>query len=376
MKMNNFPSGYGRTPRSVLMVGDRILHWTSWTIEHNGIYEAGSIHITAVAPYEKWSFWLQMTEMVVDVYVGFPIDPMHYDISDLTLLMSARIDNVNFDPAAATLTLSGRDLTSLFIDKKSDAKYVSKTASQIAEMVAGQFDVLSTSIQATTDLVGAYYDADQVHMQQQDSMWTLLTYLAQREGMQCFVLGRTLYFGQFGSPALGGAVANTPYAIQFEAPAADRPYARANVEKLSFSHDLTIAGDIAVRVRSYHGAKNACYSGNASTAKSNLAVQKSAKPVKTTQSYDFTFPGMTEAECKEKADKLLGEIGKHELKMEVTVPGDITTFPWTPVNVRGTGTLFDTDYQLAKISRSFDTRGFTMTMSCRTTPAQETVNLA
>jgi hypothetical protein len=54
----------------------------------------------------------------------------------------------------------------------------------------------------------------------------------------------------------------------------------------------------------------------------------------------------------------------------------VQVFPWTPVTVAGTGTAFDTTYQISRISRSFDVRGFQMNLSCRTMPAQNTVKLA
>lgn len=370
--INHIPaSGQGRTPRGILMVGGTAIDWTGWSIEHNGIYEAGTIRIDVPAPYAKWPWWTQMTEILVDVYAGFPSDPQNYGIADLTLLMTARIDELRLDPARSVLTLSGRDLTSLFTDNKSDAKYPNMTSSAIVAALAAKFPQLKANILPTAQLVGAYYDADQVQMQRQDSMWTLLTYLAQHEGLQCFVLGRTLYFGKFGA-----ALSDAPYAIQLQPPTPEGPYPAANAEKLSFSHDMTLSGDVTVRVRSYHGAQNASYSATAKSTKPNKAIEHGASVAQSAQAYDFTFPGLTQADCAARANKLLGDITHHEMKMEATVPGDVQVFPWTPVTVRGTGTPFDTTYQVSKISRTFDTRGFLMNLSCRTMPAQSTVKLA
>jgi hypothetical protein len=369
--INQIPTtGQGRTPRAILMIGGTLLNWTSWSIEHNGVFEAGTLHVTVPAPYAEWPWWTQQTEMVIDVYAGFPTDPENYAMSDLTLLMSARIDELKFDPAASVFTLSGRDLTALFIDTKSDAKYPNMTSSAIVAALAAKFPVLTTNITPTSLVVGNYYDVDHVQMQCQDSMWTLLTYLAQQEGFQCFVLGRTLYFGKFGS-----FISDAPYAIVVQAPTPESPYPKANVEKLSFSHDMTIAGDVSVRVRSHHGAINASYSATATSTKKAKAVEQSAKLTQDIKNFDFTFPGLTQAGCQDRAVKLMTDLGKHEMKMEVTVPGDVQVYPWTPVSVEGTGTSFDTTYQISTISRSFDARGFLMNISCRTTPAQTTVVL-
>lgn len=373
---SNPNNGQARTPRSILLNGAQPIDWTSWSIEHSGIYEAGTITITVPAPYADWPKWMQQTEVIIDVYAGFPRDPQHYTNADLTLLMSARIDNLKLDPATATLTLTGRDLTSLFTDRKTDGNFKNLTASQVITSLADQFPEVQKQIAATTTKVGVYYDEDKVQLQKQTTMWTLMTYLAQHEGKQCFVLGRTLYFGDFKNATLGKAISNQPYAIFFQPPTQDRPYPIANVEKLSFSHDMRLAGEVKVRVRSYHGAQNKVSTVTKSSPKTNQIVEQSAKPTQAPTVYDFTFPDLTDKACEEKAQQILNEISTHELKMDATAPGDTVLYPWTPVTVSGTNTIFDTTYQISKITRSFDTRGFTMTMSCRTEPSEKTVKLS
>jgi hypothetical protein len=365
----------GRTPRCILINGDSAIAWTSWTLEHTGIYEAGKVHIVVPATYAKWPWWTQQTEVIIDFYVGFPSDPDHFTKADLTLLMSARIDSLSLDPATGTITLTGRDLTALFTDKKIDANFRNLTASQVIENMVAQFPALKPQVSPTTSKIGTYYDADKVQLHRQVSMWTLMTYLAQREGMQCFVLGKTLYFGKFNSAAIGSATSGAPYVIGFDPPTRDRPYPVANVTKLSFSHNLSIAGGVTVRVRSYHGAQNRVSTGFAPATMPKQVVEKGAKPTQSKLSHDYIFPDLTDDQCQAKAKEILDQIGKHELKMDATAPGDLFLFPWTPVKVGGTGTLFDTTYSVVKISRSFDSRGYTMTMSCQTDPAAETVQL-
>ena len=91
--------------------------------------------------------------------------------------------------------------------------------------------------------------------------------------------------------------------------------------------------------------------------------------------YSYTFPGLTEADCKKKAYQLLASISLHEYRVEATMPGDTVTFPWTPLQVTGTGTPFDTTYQIARITRTFDTRGYLQTVDARTVPPGTTIEL-
>jgi len=98
--------------------------------------------------------------------------------------------------------------------------------------------------------------------------------------------------------------------------------------------------------------------------------------VQTAQRYDFVFPGLTQEQCQAKADQLLKQISLHEYKMEATVPGDLVTFPWTPIKATGTDTDFDTTYNIARINRSFSARGFIMSISARTAPTAQEVTLS
>lgn len=370
--INTIPtSGQARLPRALLMAGDTPIKWTAFSIDHNGIYEAGTISVTVAAEQFDWAWWMGQTEIVIDVYVGFVANPDDVSSADLPLLMTARIDDIALEPATSTITLTGRDLTSLFIDNKVKGDYRNLTASQIVALLAAKFPILSAEITPTTTFAGNYYAQDTSVVQHQNTMWTLMTYLAQQEGMQCFVLGRDLYFGKFGS-----TLSDAPYNIVYQAPNDEQDYPVINAERLKFSHDLTISGDVTVHVSSFHGAKNAAYHAKTHSTRMSKLLANSANVVQTAQEYHFSFPGLTLAQCQDKANLLLAQISRHEYKLDATVPGDTVTFPWTPLNVSGTGTPFDTTYQIAHISRTFDRRGFLQTISARTSPGPQEVKLS
>lgn len=371
--LNQLPlEGSLAAPRAILKVGSKEIEWDMWDAEHNGIYEAGTIRIEVPAAYDDWAWWTQQTEILVDVYVGFPKDPMNYSASDLTLLQTYRIDSIRPNWKTLCISLSGRDLTSLLTDQKIDVKYPNQTASQIATAIAQQVG-LTPNVQATTDLVGHYFTLDHVSLHHEKTMWTLLTYLAQHEGVQCFVLGRTLYFGQFNS-----ALSNEPYLIQCDPPLPFRPYTTSNATDLEFEHDLTLAQDVKVRVRSYHGNKNAVYTSIATANRTAKRVERDANLAQTIQTFDFIFNGLTQAQCDAKAQELLSQISKHELKMSARLPGETLIYPWTPILVQGTGTPFDTTYQAARVRRVCRAKPakFEVTVHGKTVTAQQTVELS
>jgi hypothetical protein len=373
--------GSSRAPRSILMIGDKMVKWTSWTIEHSGVHEAGTIHVTVAAPYEDWRWWIQQTETIIEVYAGVPPNTTFYTTADLTPLMTARIDDMSLDPATMTLTLTGRDLAALFIDKKISGDFKNQTSSQVVQKM---FDDISTTggvtgmsavIDPTDTLIGSFVSADVVQLQKQSTAWTLMTYLAQHETMQCFVLGKTLYFGNFTCGSLGNAISNEPYSIVFQPPTKDRPYAVANAQKLSLSRNMTLAGNVSLKVSSMHGQKNVKSKATATAANPNLTIGTGAQSVQKTQTTEYSFPNLSQAECAKKATQMLNEMTKHELKLEATVPGDTVLFPWTPVIVSGTGTLLDDTYQIAKVSRTFDSSGYRMTLSCQTGSSKKEVKI-
>lgn len=371
--LNTLPTaGTLAAPRSILMVGSKVIDWTHWEAGHNGIYEAGTIRVEIPAVFADWAWWTQQTEILIDVYVGFPKDPRNYSASDLTLLQTYRVDSVRLNAMTQGISLSGRDLTGLLTDRKVDLKFQNQTASQVATYLAGLVG-LTPNVQATKDLVGHFFTLDHVSLHRQQSIWTILTYLAQHEGLQCFVLGRTLYFGAFGS-----ALSNEPYLIQYTPPTAGASYPQSNATNLEFDHDLTLANDVSVRVRSYHGMKNAVYTSIATASKTTKRIERDATLAQGLQRYEFTFAGLTQAQCDAKAQQLLDQISKHEFKMEATLPGDSIIYPWTPIEVRGTGTPYDTTYQAARVLRRCwaSPPRFEVTVHGKTSTDAQTVTLA
>lgn len=358
------------SPRFILKVGDTIMDWCAWEFEHNGLNEAGVLHVRVPVTADKWAWWTQQTEIIVDAYIGYPADPHNYSAADLVHMMRARIDTLEFDLGHGLITMSGRDLTSLLIDVKSDAKYPNQTASQIAQQLAQQVG-LKAQVQPTTTLVGTYYSADHVLLQREETLWTLLTYLAQHEGVQCFVLGDTLYFGDYATLIGPGA-----YPIGVTAPGPNA-YPVANAESLVFSHDLTLAQDVAVTVRSYHGQKNARFQATA-TLQQKKTVAHGSIPITPTQTYTYIIPGLDLQGCQQKAQQYLQQITQHEYRVSATLPGGELFYPWTPIVVSGTGTPFDATYTVERIRRSFDpaSKRFECQFSAKTQPAQPSVSLS
>lgn len=353
--------------RSILKIGGATIDFLSWEASQSGIMEAGTFRATVTAPKDSWSWWAQQTEILVDVYAGIPPDPQAYSTDDLTQIFTARVDKLDLDVEMQRVTLSGRDMTSLLTDNKTTQKWPNLTSSQIAQNIAGLWGFQS-NIQATTGTVGHFYTQDHVKLAKAETYWDILTYLAQREGYQCFVLGRTLYFGNFGA-----AATLNPYLIKFDG---SGEYPVSNAIRIKFSHDLTLAQDIAVTVRSYHGGLGAVFKATATVDKPAKYIERDAALAQIIQHYDYTFPGLTQPECALKANTILHSLTEHELKMSAVLPFDAVLFPWVPVQVEGTKTRWDVTYTPQNIIRKFSKDSVSMTAECRTGIPSQTVTLS
>lgn len=352
--------------RAILKIGAKVLDFVEWETDHSGVMEAGAFRAEIAAPAADWPFWGQQTEVLVDVYAGTPPDPMAYSSDDLVLIFTARCDMIELHPEFQRVSLRGRDLSSLLIDNKTTEKWPNLTSSEIAAQIAEKWGFQS-NITATTAIVGHFYTADHVKLAKADTYWNVLTYLAQREGFQCFVLGRTLYFGNYA------ATNSEPYLIAFDG---SGQVPSANALGLRFSRDLTLAQDLSVTVRSYHGQRGAAFSATATASKTAKRIERDAQLAQALQHYDYTIPGLTQPECALRAQRILAELTRHELKMSARLPFDAAVYPWVPVQVTGTATPWDATYTPQRVTRRFSKDRVAMHIEARTGIPQQTVTLA
>ena len=354
-----------RHPRAILKLGDQILDFERVNIGHSGTYQAGTFSavIRSVPGSEvtQWGWWLQQDVIILDLYIGFPSDPQNYSASELTHIFVARIDQIHLNVATNTLNLEGRDLSAILIDKKTDGQFQNKTSSDVATQFASQAG-LDAKIQVTTANIGTYYDKDYLHLHHEETQWALLTYLARKEGVQCFVLGRTLYFGQYKNSI------QKNYLIQFYPAIDTHSFATCNAKKLEFEHDLTLSRDVIVTVRALNLKTGKAFTAIAKASSGKVQSSRSLTPIlpksaADPQSYVYTIHrAMSPQAAQDKALQLANEISKHEMRMTAELPGDDVLYPWVLVDVQGTNTLFDATYYPSEVTRTITPTEFSMTM--------------
>jgi hypothetical protein len=101
----------------------------------------------------------------------------------------------------------------------------------------------------------------------------------------------------------------------------------------------------------------------------------SALPFGQPQVYSYTIPGLTKQEALVKAQALLSEISKHEMRLEAHLPADNILTAQTLVTVQGTGTPFDQVYFPDSVIRSMDDGGYRMQLAAKNHSPETTVTL-
>jgi len=373
--INTLPvTGAVRNPRALIRVNGQSLPWIEWEVNNNGYYQADTFNVSlplyGLPPANDWAWFVSQTAFKVEILAGFPADPEQFGADELEVLIVGTADNMAVDPAQGTLGLSGRDLTSQFVDTKTSQKWPNQRASDIATALAKKHG-LTPKVTKTSKKVGTYYTQDHVHVQADQSEWDLLTYLAQKEGFSVFVKGTTLHFEPATAPG------SEPYVLEWVQPSGNDGAHHFNGLQLGLFRDLTLAKDIVVKVHSWSPLQMSGFTKTATashTAKTKLSGLP--QPVGSAQVYSYTIPGLTPEQALAKAQSLLKELSAHELRIEATLPADNLLSPRTMLQLKGTGTEFDQRYYVNQVLRHMNTDdGYLMQVSAKNHPTHSEVTL-
>lgn len=352
-----------RYPRGIIKIGGNVIpSWLAFEVDSNAFRESDTFHITLalsglVAPYD--ANWISsQTTMQVEVFAGVVDDPANWSITDLDSLIVGNVDSVEFDPVARTMTLSGRDLTSLLIDAKTAEKWLNQTASAIATTLARRHGLTPVIPQSTSGLAGGFYESDHAIPTQAQTEWDLLCWLAQQVGFICYVDGKNLYFGPPPDPSLA------PKFPVAWVPADSQGPNRANATSMNFARTLTVGKTITVTVRSWNQQQAKGFSVSYPSA--NGGKIKAGSATSPAQPYSYLIPNLTKDQAQKRAAAIYNEMIRNEMRLTLDMPAINDIVVMTQIPVTGTGTAWDQTYYPESIQRrmSFD-EGYRMTITAK-----------
>jgi phage protein D len=241
--------------------------------------------------------------------------------------------------------IEGRDLTAALIETRTQETFVNRTSSEIAQILAERHG-LTAQVTSTTTPVGRYYqnEHDRITLDQFSramTEWDLLVFLAQQEGFDVFVQGKTLHF----QPKSGsiGAISMTP----------------ADMTSLRLERSLTLAEDLEVTVKSWNTRQNNAFTQTARSSESGLQSGRR-------QQYVLVRPNLTSDQALKLAQQKLADGTRHERIISMSMPGELAISARSLMRLSDTGSEFDGVYYVDSIERHLHIdHGFTQHLRCK-----------
>lgn len=278
-----------------------------------------------------------------------------------------QVDQHQASPEEGTFTISGRDLGALMLDTPTAEAFQNQTSSQIVETIA-QRHGLTPKVTGTTTLADRFFTTDhtrETHAtgSRNTNEWDLLVRLAQQDGFDLFMTGRTLNYQPL--PKVG----DKPYLVRWQNRTAGNAVPLSNAIGLHLDRKLQLAKPVTVTVSSFHSKKGATVTATASTtgAKTGGVISGSVftQSAKKPQKYNFSFPNLTQAQAQARADVLLADITKHERSISWQEPANNLISPRNVVRVEGVGQGWDQSYFVETVTRHIDFGGFKMDIKAK-----------
>ena len=331
------PASKLRVPQlDVLLNGASLIGAISADVSSNSHYAADRFHVQIALEAGASSLWTQ-PDMLVEVRMGLD--------GSWSSLVTGAVDRLEIDPVRGLVDVEGRDLTAGLIEARTQETFANRTSSEIAMLLA-QRHGLSANVSATSTPVGRYYQSehDRITLDQfsrATTQWDLLVFLAQHEGFDVWVSSTTLNFQPQASAGTNVAVLTPRDCID-----------------LRLQRSLTLARDIQVVVKSWNTRQQAAFTQTARSPGQGGGSKA--------QQYVYVRPNLTPQDALQLAQRILGDLTRHERVVVATVPGDVTLTPRSLLQLAGTQTDFDQMYFVAEIERRLSVdRGFVQTIRAK-----------
>jgi hypothetical protein len=315
----------------------------SWTVTLGAYGSAGMVTATTAIlsqgdttlPTGLLALMQQQTQTTIDVYVGRVDDPTRWGTGDLTHVFSGLVDLTQWELETNTLTIRGRDWSSLLMDARTNDTYGNMTPSAIATLFAQQVG-LAPQVTPWSTQAGFYYQRDTVHIGMiPRQKWDLLLYLARSIGFDVYVTPeRQLYFGPPPAPSV------PPVVFSWMTP--DAPLGQSLLT-CKITHSPRRNQTFRVLVKSYHPKTTQVVTGDTivlgvdvalpttrtlragtyrgqgpagSTVYNELAASLEGKPV-----FEFVIPGLTPQQAQDRAEAIAADIARRELVVDASTEG-------------------------------------------------------
>jgi len=261
-------------------------------------------------------------------------------------LVSGHGDTLRYDHPTRTIIIEGRDLAALLQDAPLSDTFSNMTSSEIAVTLASRRGLVPR-VTPTATFAGRYYHSDTSQLaynqfNRASTEWDLLALLARCESFDVFVQGTYLHFQP------GNLIPSTSLVLSPDA-----------LIDLRLRRRLRMSGDISVSVKSWNSKQNAAIVQTAISRRTDLDNMSNVIWSTATMQYSLVQPNLSESEAARMALSRASELTRHEVGVEILMPGELTLGPRSLLVLQGTDSIFDQMYQVDTIERTLSgTAGF------------------
>ncbi len=338
---------FSAPPRGIVKINNQFTKFKTLTVNTQNYYIADTVSLE-IPLYENepfdFDFWASVENIEIEIYTGFPADPVNFTINDLDRIFVGIIDNIDVDPVQGLVHISGRDLSALLIDEKATSSLLNKKTSEIATLLAQKHD-LTPIVTETNTRAGSLFNDSSTFVVNQYSEWDLLSFFAQQDEFFVFVEGKDLHYEPLSTEN------QEPYGIKINDITIDGGTLKGSVVDIKLSRGLTLARDVIVKIKSFDS-----YYLTAVTATAR-SVHKSGSSKFKTQTYSYDIPNLSVDQANKRAKAILRNITQHEIILSARLPADNLLNKQSVVKLVESQTKFDQVYFIQSIQRVLDFEG-------------------
>lgn len=348
-------TGILRAPRAVLAIAGGQIVPTEVSVEMTTYRKSDTfmarVSLDAVPGMDE-IFWSSLTNTTINVLATNDANSL-----GLASIFLGNVDVVDIDWMTRTASITGRDLAAALLETKTTENFTNQTTTQVVQTICSRVGLTANVSVPSNDNVGLTYKTDTVRITDQDSLFNVLTRLAQRSGCVFYVTGKTLHFRPADTATGGnftiGYVRPTPLSI-----------AQGNFISLKSRRNYVLSRNVTVRTRSWQLKQK----------QSVLSELDMGGSVNGAIAYEYRAPNMTKQQADDFSQGRLNDITSQEKTLDIDMPGDTALTPEMGVTLVGTGTTFDQSYTVSRVSHNFSQGGgYRMTISTRNRDKNRTI---
>lgn len=246
---------------------------------------------------------------------------------DAQTVILGRVDEPEICWKDMTVTLDGRDKSSLLTEKRRSEKFANQKTKDIIEKIAKDHKLMA-HVQSDAGYAGKIHTQDHAHLALNRTDYDILSDLAEREGCRWYVDGNDLYFEPKDTD-------NGTVEVYWYPPGAVEAYTVSNALDLKTRRNMTAARPHRMRHRSWH-------SYDAAQHEATAEMGGVGEPLE----FEHHHNGKKLDQIEALAKGRLKNATRHDLTIHVEMSLDLTVTPRKRLNLRGTGTIYDQGYDI------------------------------